>query len=209
MWYLESGATPIRYVVSSRRLNYFHTIMKREDEELTKRILKAQIDYPSPGDFIRLVEDDFLKIGVQMHLCFVQNSSKNVFKSFVKNKISTAALKYLQNLQQTDTQVKHIKYEKLEVQKYLTSPLFSNEETKLHIRTVEGVKTNFQIIYSGNLFCPLQCWGQGEPPISDTQQHLLMCTKLQTRISTEDISCGNVLYKHLFSINIYILYPLV
>ena len=203
MLHLESGATPICYVVSSRRLNYFHTIMKREDEELTKRILKAQIDHPSPGDFIKLVEDDFLKIGVQMDLCFVQNSRKDVFKSFVKNKIRTAALKYLQNLQQTHTKVKHIKYEKLEVQKYLTSPLFSNEETKLlfalRTRTVEGVKSNFQNMYSGNLFCPLQCWGQGEPPISDTQQHLLTCTKLQTRISTEDISCDNVLYIHLFS----------
>ena len=79
MLYLESGATPIRYVVSSRRINYFHTIMKREDEELTKRILKAQIHHPSPGDFIRLVEDDFLKIGVQMDLCFVPNPSNDVF----------------------------------------------------------------------------------------------------------------------------------
>ena len=177
--------------------------MKREDEELTKRILKAQMDHPSPGDFYKLVEDDFLKIGVQMNLCFVQNSSKDVFKSFVRNKIRAAALRYLQNLQQTHSKVKHIQYEKLEVQKYLTSPLFNNEETKmlfaLRTRTVECVKSNFQNMYSGNLFCPLQCWDQGEPPTSDTQQHLLTCSKLQTKISTDDISCGNILYEHLFS----------
>ena len=43
MLYLESGATPIKFVLASRRINFLHTILKREDEELTKRILKAQI----------------------------------------------------------------------------------------------------------------------------------------------------------------------
>ena len=34
--YLESGAIPIRFIVSSRRINYLQTIVKREEEELTK-----------------------------------------------------------------------------------------------------------------------------------------------------------------------------
>ena len=32
--YLESGAVPIRFILSSRRVNYLQTILKREDEEL-------------------------------------------------------------------------------------------------------------------------------------------------------------------------------
>ena len=52
MLYLESGATPIRFVLASRRLSYLQIIMKRDDEELPKRVLKAQIESPLPGDFI-------------------------------------------------------------------------------------------------------------------------------------------------------------
>ena len=35
----------------------------RSDEELTKRILIKQFDNPTPGDFVELVKDDFIKIG--------------------------------------------------------------------------------------------------------------------------------------------------
>ena len=40
--YLEAGAVPIRFIISSRRLNYLQTILKRGDSELTKKIYQAQ-----------------------------------------------------------------------------------------------------------------------------------------------------------------------
>ena len=52
MLYLESGAIQIRFILSSRRINYLQTILKREDDELTKRVLKAQMDDTLDGDFI-------------------------------------------------------------------------------------------------------------------------------------------------------------
>ena len=36
--YLEAGANPIRFIISTRRMTYLQTILKRSDEELTKRI---------------------------------------------------------------------------------------------------------------------------------------------------------------------------
>ena len=39
--YLEAGALPIRFLISSRRMIYFQTILKRDENELTKKILKA------------------------------------------------------------------------------------------------------------------------------------------------------------------------
>ena len=59
MLYLESGAIPIRFILSSRRMNYLQTILKREDEELTKRVLKAQLEDALEGDFASLVKMDF------------------------------------------------------------------------------------------------------------------------------------------------------
>ena len=87
MLYLESGATPIRFIMTSRRLNFLQTIVKRDEEELTHRILKAQMENPTQGDFIKLVEEDFQVIGVPLDISFVQNSSRDFFKSFVKKKI--------------------------------------------------------------------------------------------------------------------------
>ena len=43
---------------ASRRINYMQTLLKREDEELTKRVLLAQFGDPSDGDFAQQVRDD-------------------------------------------------------------------------------------------------------------------------------------------------------
>ena len=43
---LESGAIPMRFIVSSRRLNFLQTILKREEEELTRRVFMAQMEDP-------------------------------------------------------------------------------------------------------------------------------------------------------------------
>jgi hypothetical protein len=117
--------------------------------------------------------------------------------------VKDAAFDYLTNLQKAHSKVKHINYEKLMTQTYLTSPLFSDSETKLlfalRTRTLEEIKANFGIMNGGNLNCPLDCWSQGELPLKDTQQHLLKCAKLTSELETEDISRGNVEYEHLFS----------
>ena len=182
MLYLESGATPIRFIVSSRRMNFLQTILKRDDEELTNRILQAQIKSACPGDFIKLIEEDFQTIEVPLDISFVESSGVDFYKRFVKSKVTAAALKYLQNLQQKHSKVKNIKYSELKTQPYLTSPLFTNEETKLlfalRTRMVKCTKANFSNLYNGNVNCPLNCWSQGQPPCEDTQQHLLCCPQL-------------------------------
>ena len=43
MLYLESGAIPVKFILASRRLNYFYEILDRDDEELTKRVVMEQI----------------------------------------------------------------------------------------------------------------------------------------------------------------------
>ena len=201
MLYLESGATPIRFVLASRRLSYLQTIIKRDDEELTKRVLKAQIESPLPSDFIKLVEEDSNRLGVPLDMSFVENSTVNFYKGFIKTKVKAAALKYLKTLQQPHTKVNHINYDELSTQKYLTSPLFSNSETEmlfaLRTRTVKEFKANFPNMNIGNMNCPLNCWKEGEQPSGDTQQHILHCPQL--KVETSDLARGQVEYNHIFS----------
>ena len=136
---------------------------------------------------------------LSMDISSIESCGVDVFKKVIKSKMKDAALKYLKKLQEPHTKVNKIRYDKLETQKYLLSPIFSNEETQLlyalRTRTVEGIKSNFKNMFD-SLECPLKCWSQGEDPIKDTQQHLLTCSKLE--VQSNDISCGKVEYEDLF-----------
>jgi hypothetical protein len=57
--YLETGAIPVRFLIYSRRMVYLHSILRRGDEELVKRVYRAQTDNPSPGDIAELLKEDF------------------------------------------------------------------------------------------------------------------------------------------------------
>ena len=50
------------FIISIRRMIYFlKTLSMRNEEDLTKRILEMNKN-PTPGDFVELVENDFMKI---------------------------------------------------------------------------------------------------------------------------------------------------
>ena len=110
---------------------YQQTILKRHEGELTKRVYKAQSDSPIEGDFYNLVKADWDMIGEVMNEEFIKISNKETFKRHVKDKIKEAALKYLKEKQKMHSKIKDIKYEKLEVQEYMISPLFTDEEVNL------------------------------------------------------------------------------
>ena len=57
--FLETGSLSVRHILSSRRMNYVRTLLKREDDELTKRILREQQNNPTAGDFTEMIKDDF------------------------------------------------------------------------------------------------------------------------------------------------------
>ena len=53
-YYLEAGATPIKQIISSRRIIYLLNILGREDNGLVKRVYITQRDNPTSGDFVEL-----------------------------------------------------------------------------------------------------------------------------------------------------------
>ena len=128
---LEAGAVPLRFLISSR-MTYLQHILKRKDSELIKRIYKEKKVNPTPGHFSVLVKKDFEMINDHMDEAEIERTSVNALKKMVKSKVKIAAFKHLQNEQSKDTKVKDIKYNKIETQKYLLSPLFFNYEVNLH-----------------------------------------------------------------------------
>ena len=56
--HLELGTIPLRWVMAQRRLNYMKHKLSRDDGELIKKIVLAQKETQTKGDFIQLIEKD-------------------------------------------------------------------------------------------------------------------------------------------------------
>ena len=81
--YLETGSVKISDIVSSRRLNYLQTLLARDEEELTNRVLRGQEIQPTPGDYILLVKDDCAKIEMDYDEHFILSSGSEYFFFFL------------------------------------------------------------------------------------------------------------------------------
>jgi hypothetical protein len=181
--YLETGGTPIRWIISQRRVNYLKCILEKDDNELVKKVYLAQQDRPAQGDFAQLVKSDLNSLNITE--AQVKALTKTDLKKLLKSSATTAALNELKEIQGRHNKIKHIKYEKLEIQPYLTNPRIYNSDkhtlTAVRSQCVRNVRMNFQKMYKYRLSCPLQC--NREAPQPDTQRHLLICPKLNTEFS--------------------------
>ena len=74
------------------------------------------------------MKTDFELIEEKMDESSIIGCGAEAFKNSIKKKIKIAAFKFLRSKQQTHSKVRDIKFSKLETQKYMISPLFSNEE---------------------------------------------------------------------------------
>ena len=69
---------------------YLQTLLLRDDEEVTKRVLREQQHHPSPGDFSLLIKDDCRK----MDMMYDENNIISAgigFKKLIKDAIRIAA----------------------------------------------------------------------------------------------------------------------
>ena len=178
---------------------YLKTILGRDDEELTKRIFREQQRNPTPGDFAELVKADFTKNNIEYKEDFITAAKVNDYKSFIRKNVKKAAFEEFKNMQAKHSKVSEIRYEKFEKQSYLQSPIFSNEDVEvlsnMRSHTTRGIRDNFKQMYLNNQNCPLECWPPGDTPARDTQEHLLVCSKLKLKhqtVANEDINYEDI-----------------
>ena len=146
-----------------------------------------------------MVKEDLLRIGLTYDETMITTGG-NHYKTEIRKHIRNAAFSELKNKQIGHSKVRDIKYETLEKQPYLTSPLFTNEDvntlSNLRSHTTRGIRDNFQNLYKNNLNCPLKCWPSDAPPVQDTQQHLLFCSRLEidqnTTVTTDVVQYDDI-----------------
>ena len=198
---LETGTTPIRFLILCRRILYLQNILKRADHELIKRVYKAQVEDPTPGDFAELVRNDFAMINEQLDESKIENMNKQSYKEFIKTKVKVAAFNFLKKLQEKHSKIKHIVYKKLETQKYMLSPLFSDEEVNLlhslRSRSID-CKANYSNMYKDDdmmcILCKTECCNQ---------QHIMQCSVLIDKFKTDEIAKHKVMYEHIFDEDVH------
>ena len=83
--YLETGALRIEQIISSRRLMYLQTILKRPDDELNKRVYNCQKKNPSEGDWCQLVRKDMESLSIGMTDEEIKEESNSSYKTKIKN----------------------------------------------------------------------------------------------------------------------------
>ena len=73
---METAAIPIDYILASRRINYLHNILTKEDSELVKRVYIAQKNNPAKGDWCHTVKMDMELIILNMSDCEIISMPK-------------------------------------------------------------------------------------------------------------------------------------
>ena len=172
--YLETGCLPLRYVVKRKRIMYLHHILTRDPEALISRVFWAQVQDTTKGDWCQVVREDLDNLGLK-ELSFVEigNMSKNALKDIVSKRTRFLALNELLEEKSCLSKVAHMKYDKLEIQPYLTDkhlPIRIKQQA-FRWRT-RMVKVGWN--YGRKDKCPI-CLDA-----DDKQSHLLECKKLNT-----------------------------
>ena len=198
MLYIETSQLPISHVISVRRIIYWHTLIRREKEELTSQVYNAMKDNPLKGDWIFSLQEDLEKIGLSLQdELHISKLSKHTFKKTVKEKIRELSLTELELVKSTHEKVKFIVHSNIEKpQEYLTSGMFSNAQKSilfnLRSRCESNFKDNFHKMYT-DFTCELFHLDV------DSQEHALLCPVIIQKLNQQEKDIlKTVLYGNIF-----------
>ena len=65
--YLETATLSVTQIISVRRMIYLQTILQRPEGELVRNIYEAMKADPLPGDWYRLVQEDFKLVNLPLN----------------------------------------------------------------------------------------------------------------------------------------------
>ena len=144
--------------------------MKREEDELTRRVVCCQKERKLEGDFYPQVEQNMNYLDITEADII---KSKDSLKAKIKKAVAKKALEHLLQLADAHSKVRSNLYSNLDGMEYTRDPRFTPETVNMlfKFRTrMYNVKNNFRNNYKhSNILCPL-CNKE-----EDTQEHLFMC----------------------------------
>ena len=133
-------------------------------------VYQAQKENPVQGDWVNMVKEDLATLNMTLEEDDIKSRTKDAFKKLVKEKMVEHAFMYYKEKQTTLSKVKDIVYEKLQIQSYMTNPMFTNEE----VSKLFNIQASFKSINTANMQCKMGC-ADAEVIIN----HSLECQKIE------------------------------
>ena len=189
-FFIETSAWPIRFILMGRKLMYYWTILKKEENELVKKVFNAQLKFPTKGDWISGVKDIMKKCDIILSDEEIRGMTKLKFKHIIKEKLQIKVMAYLIALQNKHTKSENLQCES-KMQEYLTSSSLSISDKqflfKLRSKMLK-IKANYSSIYKGNLSCSL-CLDE---QTIENESHLLSCIIINQNMETKNVKYEDV-----------------
>ena len=180
---LELGSLKLRHIILQKRIMYFHTIINKNTNDITYKILKKQELDPDKGDFISMIKSDFAYIGLKYDLNELRNTCKIQFKSKLKKIIENTAFKEYIKEKENMKKLENIRYSKLKIQSYIVSNELTNRQKQIifSLRTnTFKVKLNLRKLYLNDLKCR-KCL-----IIDESQEHAFtQCAKINGKMNIQ------------------------
>ena len=104
MLYLETGAIPIAHVISVKRLVYFQNILKKQDDDIIKKVYLAQKSNPSNVGWFNDSEKENYILNISDD--FIEAITENKYKSLLKQKVAEKEFEDLKLIQNKHSKVK-------------------------------------------------------------------------------------------------------
>ena len=184
--YLETGNIPVRYILMARRINFLHYILNENEDSLLHNFFEAQLKSPVKGDWVLRVKKDLEELEINLTFLEISQTSKSDLKKIIREKVKSAAFRYLSELKLSHSKSRNIKHGELKLQTYLQS-----NQSDLSIRERQfifaarsrmlDVRSNFKVGLKST-----QC--RRCEDAEETQEHLLYCPTLRDDKVVTDVS---------------------
>ena len=187
--YLEFGILSVEYVMKTKRIMYYHSLLTCENPSLCKAVLLEQIKNPKVGDWFKIVEKDLKDINLQLSPTQIASFSKQTLKKRVKDACEETFFGSLLLKQKAMSKGKEMVYAKLETQHYLKAESGIHVELQqkiLHLRIRDVyLKANFP-----HAFKDKKCSASKFCPSEESQMHIYSCNFLtpKNQIVHQDIN---------------------
>ena len=130
-YYLECGVLPINVIVKARRINYLHSILKKDKSGMVYSFFIAQWYSPSKGDWTEQVQQDLIDFKIPCSFQSIESKSAEAFKKLVKRQAKEYALGGLQEKKAKHSKMDNVSYTNLESQDYFRSDQISNDQERM------------------------------------------------------------------------------
>ena len=130
--YFELGFIPLGIIIETRRLNYLHHLVTRNEDEMIKKTFVTQWNNPKKGDWAEFVRKNLKMFGMDEELIWIKAKSKSSFKAFLRSKANELTLQILLNKKKNHSKMKNHHFSDLKIRAYLKNE--KSTETRASIR---------------------------------------------------------------------------